>query len=176
MRNHGVGGVAIIAMTIIMGGSPAEGVPAPRQSAGRVESLAWLQGCWQLTAPNRVTEEHWMRPAGGTMLGLSRTIRRIAQRDSTTEFEFLRLYSRDGRLVYAAQPSGQSPAEFTERESGEGSIVFENPQHDFPQRIIYRKRGADSLHARIEGTVNAQSRGIDYRYRRIACEGATSSS
>ena len=32
-----------------------------------------------------------------------------------------------------------------------GEFVFENKQHDFPQRIIYRNPNPDSLYARIEG-------------------------
>jgi hypothetical protein len=150
------------------------GTPAVRDFAARaparIESVAWLHGCWRLASSNRVTEEQWMRPAGGTMLGVSRTVRRVAESDSTTEFEFLRLFVRDGKLVYAAHPSGQAPAEFTENEVGEGSIVFANPQHDFPQRIMYRARGADSVIARIEGTIGGNARGMDFRYRRVSCD------
>ena len=143
----------------------------------RIESVAWLHGCWQRTSANGVIDEQWMRPGGGTMMGLSRTVRRVGQVDSTTEYEFLRLFARDGKLVYAAHPSGQSPAEFTESELGDGSIVFANPQHDFPQRVIYRKRGADSLIARVEGTIGGNARGMDFPYRRVSCDArATSSS
>jgi hypothetical protein len=52
----------------------------------------------------------------------------------------------------------------------DGAITFSNPAHDFPQRIIYRRAGADSLHARIEGTRNGQPRGVDYAYVRVACQ------
>ena len=33
------------------------------------------------------------------------------------------------------------------------TVIFENLEHDFPQRIIYRREG-DRLIARIEGEVN----------------------
>ncbi|HJU89901.1 MAG TPA: DUF6265 family protein [Gemmatimonadaceae bacterium] len=145
-------------------------------NAPRIESVAWLQGCWQRTSTNSVIDEQWMRPGGGTMMGLSRTVRRMGQIDTTTEFEFLRLFARAGKLVYAAHPSGQSPAEFTESESGDASIVFANPQHDFPQRIIYRKRGADSLIARIEGTIGGNTRAMDFPYRRVSCDPSPTSS
>ncbi|HEY0305271.1 MAG TPA: DUF6265 family protein, partial [Longimicrobiales bacterium] len=87
-------------------------------------------------------------------------------------YEFLRLFERAGALVYAAQPSGQKPAEFTSTDITEGQITFTNPQHDFPQRIIYRLgRQHDSLFARIEGTMNGRERGVDFRYARVRCEG-----
>jgi len=43
--------------------------------------------------------------------------------------------------------------------------VFENPRHDFPQRVIYSKTDA-GLTARIEGTMNGKSRGVDFLYAR----------
>ena len=106
-----------------------------------------------------------MRPRGGAMLGMSRTTRG----DSVVEYEHLRIFERGGRTVYAAMPSGQSAAEFETATTGDSLVTFENPAHDFPQRIIYRRRGADSLVARIEGTRNGQPSGIDFPYRRVAC-------
>ena len=50
-------------------------------------------------------------------------------------------------------------------------MIFSNPAHDFPQWIIYRLRGSDSLVARIEGTRNGQLRGIDFPMRRTGCTG-----
>jgi hypothetical protein len=43
---------------------------------------------------------------------------------------------------------------------------WERSAHDFPQRVIYRRRGADSLLARVEGMRGGQLRGLDYPYRR----------
>jgi hypothetical protein len=99
------------------------------------------------------------------MLGMSRTVRG----DSLLEFELLQILERSGRLVYHAQPSGQRPADFEATMVSDTLAVFENPQHDFPQRIIYRRHGTDSLVARIEGTRNGQTRGIDFPYARVSC-------
>ena len=72
-------------------------------------------------------------------------------------------------LVYAARPSGQEPAEFESIAVTDSSITFENAAHDFPQRVIYRRLGADSLVARVEGTRGGRVRGTDFPYRRAAC-------
>ena len=60
---------------------------------------------------------------------------------------------------------------FTSVAVSDSMAVFENPEHDFPQRIIYRRSAADSLHARIEGPRNGQVRGVDFRYGRVSCAG-----
>ena len=137
----------------------------PQGQERLIDRAAFLSGCWSRIAGTRVVEERWMPPRAGTMLGMARTVRG----DTLVEWEFIRLFERNGKLVYAAQPSGQEPAEF-ESESVEGNaITFANPAHDFPQRIKYRAIG-DSLHARIEGASNGRERGIDFRYARVRCD------
>lgn len=131
----------------------------------RAVQLSWLSGCWENRRPGRLTEEHWMTPRGGIMLGMARTTRG----DSLMEFEQVRIGERGGQLVYTAQPSGQAQAEFTSTEVGDSMVVFANPGHDFPQRVIYRRRGADSLLARIEGTMNGNARAVDFPYARGKC-------
>ena len=133
---------------------------------GGIERAAWLAGCWELRTATRVTTEMWMAPSGNVMLGASRTV----SGGTTREFEFLRLSVRGDTLVYTAIPSGQQQTDFKSVGSGASPLVFENPAHDFPQRIIYRRSSADSLVARIEGPgPNGSTRGFDIRMRRAAC-------
>jgi hypothetical protein len=136
---------------------------APAQTA--VTQLAWLAGCWRLDDRGRVVEEQWTRPLGGIMLMAGRTVRG----DTLVEFEQVRLFPRDGRLVYAAAPSGQTPAEFISTVVSDSAVTFENPAHDFPQRVRYRRAGGDSLVARVEGLRRGVLRGIDFAYQRVAC-------
>jgi hypothetical protein len=136
----------------------AEGVPT-------VAQVGWIAGCWEQSAGARLIEEQWMRPRAGLMLGVSRTV--VA--DSLREYEQVALLQRGGHLVYAATPARQAPAEFTSTAVSDSAVTFENPAHDFPQRIIYRRRGADSLIARVEGMRGGQLRGRDFAYRRVPC-------
>ena len=115
-----------------------------------------------------------MRPAGGSMIGMSRTLRRSPSGDSTIAWEFIRVYARGVDLVYAAQPHNQPAAEFVSEKVTDGEVVFANPAHDFPQRILYRRVGKDSLRARVEGTQNGRTRGSDFPYVRAACDSARS--
>jgi hypothetical protein len=101
-------------------------------SAADVSTLAWMSGHWSATIDGVAMEEFWSDPAGGMLVGTHRDVTK-----SKTSFEFMRIEERDGKLVFFAQPSGRPPIQFTAVESSPGRIVFANPAHDFPQRIIY---------------------------------------
>jgi len=133
--------------------------------SARVTQVAWLAGCWEQASGSRLIEEQWTRPRGGLMLGIGRTVRG----DSLVEYEQTRIFERGGRLVYGANPSGQAPAEFESIELSDSSVTFENLDHDFPQRVRYRRRGADSLIGRVEGMRGGKLRGVDFPYARVAC-------
>jgi Domain of unknown function (DUF6265) len=154
---------AVLAMQLRAGAAPA--VPVVPRAPAEVGRLTWLAGCWEQRAGTRLVEEQWMAPRAGTMLGMSRTVRG----DTLVEFEQTRIVQRGERAVYVAAPSGQARAEFEARELTDTSAVFENLAHDFPQRIVYRRRGADSLVARVEATRGGRVRGVDFPYQRVSC-------
>ena len=133
-------------------------------AAGGVERISWLQGCWESVSGDRVIEEHWSAPRAGSMLSIGRTVRGTA----LVEYEFVIVRERGEQLVYIAHPSGQPSAEFLSTTLSPESVVFENPQHDYPQRVGYRRNGA-ALDAWIDGVLNGESRTIDFHYRRAAC-------
>jgi hypothetical protein len=126
-----------------------------------------LKGCWRTTAEGRQTTEHWLKPGGRTMLGMSRTI----AGDQTVEFEFMRIQQEENGAVYLmAIPSGQKEARFKLTKASAKEIVFENPAHDFPQRVIYRFDGKDSLLGRIEGTTKGKEKSSDFPMKRVPCD------
>ena len=129
-----------------------------------IQRVSWLQGCWESERDGQTIEEHWMRPLGGSMLGMSRTVRGKV----LVEYELVVLREDADRLAYEAHPSGQSAAVFKSILVDVGKIVFENPQHDFPQRIGYERRGAN-LTAWIEGTADGKVRRIEFPYKRVDC-------
>ena len=137
------------------------------ETPARIEQVAWLQGCWQLEANGRLVEEQWMAPRGGVMLGMGRTVR-----DGTlVEYESVILREQDGQLAYEAHPSGQMPAVFMLKTRDVAMAVFENPAHDFPQRVGYERKD-DTLSAWIEGTANGVGRRVGFLYHRVACAGS----
>jgi Domain of unknown function (DUF6265) len=160
MRIWQQAGVLLLLAAVGVGATPAR----PHQDS--LDQLRWLAGCWELKRGNRTGLEMWMMPAGGLMMGASRTV----ANGQVTEWERLQLTSKDRQVVYTSLPSGQSETSFTSTQVSDSGFTVENLQHDFPQRIIYRRRGADSLVARIEGPGQQGTRGIDFPMKRVSCE------
>jgi hypothetical protein len=132
-----------------------------------ITALAWMAGCWAPEKGEPGSVEHWLPPAGGTMLGVSRTVKN----GRTLEFEFMQLrVNAEGKLVFIALPSGQKAATFVASSVGKDSVTFENPQHDFPQKVSYRLESSGRLIGRIEGHRGGSVRGIDFPMRRVSCE------
>lgn len=166
----GFSGARAVTMTmaLLIGGAAFAPVQGQGSSSSQdaLAELAWLAGCWRLEAGPRVTDEQWMAPSGGLMMGMSRTV--IGGRVRETERLIIR--ETDGAVDYVADPSGQRETVFTTTR-GDSVWVFANAAHDFPQRIIYRRAAADSLWARIEGEADGQTRAVDFPMVRVACGG-----
>lgn len=158
--------LAPLFLAALVGLAPA----SPWAAEAGVEQLAWLAGCWQAESGEPGSVEHWLPPAGGTMLGVSRTVRQ----GRTVAFEFMQLRRQpDGVLALIPQPSGQPPTIFRLSSLGAAEVVFENPQHDFPQRIVYARPDDTRLLARIEGLRQGLARTIEFSFVRVACEPAS---
>jgi hypothetical protein len=136
---------------------------APAPAKPTVESLSWLAGTWVLERNGRVVTEHWMPPAGGMMLGTSQTV----ANGRTVEYEFVVLRAdAAGDVFYVAKPSGQAETAFKLVTANGRELVFENPAHDFPQRVLYTLKDDGTLLAAIDGTRNGKARRVEFPYRK----------
>lgn len=144
-------------------------VAAFSAQAASVSELAWLAGCWASEGAEPGSGEQWMAPAGGTLLGMSRTVKG----GKTVAHEFMQIREIEpGRLAFIANPSGQAETTFPLLRLTASEVVFENPKHDFPQRVLYRLEENGRLRGRIEGLSNGQPKGVDFPMRRIPCDPA----
>ncbi len=145
------GATAVILLGVVIDRQPAEIAhrAEPAAIAHSIADLGWIAGDWQTPSGGRAQiEEHWTQPGGGTMMGVSRTI----AGGRTVEFEFIRLEERSGDIFYVAHPKARCPGtDFKLTSLTPQAATFENPQHDFPKRIIYRKNADGSLTASIDG-------------------------
>ncbi|MGZ8844528.1 MAG: DUF6265 family protein [Pyrinomonadaceae bacterium] len=130
-------------------------------AAWTISDLGWMAGGWQTDSAGRaVSEEHWTRPAAGSMIGMSRT--RVG--DRTVSYEFLRLEERGEAIYYVASPKGRCPAtDFKLTRLSGQEAVFENPQHDFPKRIIYRKNSDGGLTAIVDAGEGTKSEKFEFK-------------
>jgi hypothetical protein len=119
----------------------------------------WISGYW-LSCKNGVQiAESWFGTGSGTLVGTNLT------QGKQTSFEVLRVGANaQGGLSYYSMPDGAPVAAFAMTSNVYGRAVFENLDHDFPQRIIYRREGS-TLHARIEGEIGGRLKGQDWTFR-----------
>jgi len=164
MTNRDVFALALAASFLLLAGlSAAIHAGQPQDGSGlSIDRLGWISGTWTRTKGDRSMEEHWTSPAGGTMLGVARTV----TGDKTREFEFLRIVQESpDRIVYYASPGGRCPATpFTLTELGENRAVFDNPEHDFPKRISYWLDDTGAMHASIQGDLSEDARKIEWSW------------
>jgi hypothetical protein len=141
---------------------------AGAQSPQRIATIGWLAGCLEMRSGNRVVEEQRMAERAGTMLGMGRTVGARGLGD----YELTLIKEEGDRLLFEAHPKGQPPATFKALTATADSVVFELPEHDFPQRVGYRRVGADSVRAWVEGTMNGTMRRVEFPYARVPCPAA----
>lgn len=156
---------AAVVVMLVLGASRRASTPrgtSALDSAASISGLAWFAGSWETDDHGRYVEEHWTRLAGGTMLGMSRTVRE----GKTIAFEFIRLESRPDGIFYVAQPQGRPPVDFKLAELQGQEATFVNPAHgDHLKKIVYRKNSDGSLTARIEGENGGQAFSQEWLYQ-----------
>jgi hypothetical protein len=141
----------------------------------QVQDLDWLSGRWQQERreePGVVawTVETWAAPKGGVMLGTSLSGRRVENSpsrltsDRAQSFEFMRIAAGpESTLHFYASPNGATAVAFRLVEASAAHAVFQNPDNDYPQRIVYRRTGnrLDATISLLDGT-----RAVSWAYRR----------
>lgn len=132
-----------------------------------ISDLDGMAGCWEHRDEKKsiFISEQWMKPAGTSILGMGRTVKN----NKTTDWEFMRIEQRADGLYFVAQPKDNlEETAFKLISSTLNKVVFENKEHDFPQRVIYKLR-SKTLTGRIEGNSNGKFLGIDFPMNRAKC-------
>ena len=124
--------------------------------------LAWMAGSWTHEQDGVVTREAWLAPLDGRLSGVGQTNRP----GKPARSEFMTITVEPEGLTFTAHVVGQPPTRFVAIASAPGSAVFENRTHDFPQRVLYRRCGAN-LCAGIEGLAGGKPRAERWTYRPV---------
>lgn len=139
---------------------------SPLAAQGRtLVDVHWLAGCWERARPTSRMVELWTPAVNNVMTGTSYSITDTSQR----ELEQLRLFARGDTLIYEAHPSTQRMNEFKSTKITAQEIVFEDPEHDFPQKITYRRVGTDSLIVVTEGDRAGRAQPVIFAFRKAPC-------
>lgn len=122
-----------------------------RNTAGpSLEKLEWMIGTWENKTRRGNVYETWTRNHSKAFAGKSYMINGA----DTMVFENIQLLEEAETLFYIPTVKNQNgglPVRFRLKELSDSSVLFENPEHDFPQAIAYTKKGRDSLLAEISG-------------------------
>lgn len=112
------------------------------------EKLSWIADRWISPPGESITYENWVRLDDTTYSGESHNV----INGITVFAEQLKIEKIGDDIFYTAVVEhNPGPVHFKLVEFNENKAVFENPEHDFPNRIIYMLKDDGSLYARIEG-------------------------
>lgn len=132
----------------------------------QLEQAAWLLGTWQNRSEQAVATETWKKVNDSTYAGKSYV---LAGKD-TVSSEAISLLQSGRDLLYIPVVKGQNaglPVAFTMTRASDKLLVFENPAHDFPQKITYTRISKDSLLAEISGTINGEEESQQFPMTRM---------
>lgn len=121
-----------------------------------IEKAAWLNGSWGNSTPEGELSEKWVKINDSVMHGESYFV--VGGKD-TVFAETVELAETNGKLVYTVTVPGQNneqPVPFEMTSATDKQLVFANPRHDYPSKIVYNKINNDSLVAEISGVQNGK--------------------
>jgi hypothetical protein len=146
---------------VVLAAGTATAPAAAQDSPATIADLNWIAGTWSVANGNQTIEEHWTSAASNAIVGLGRTL----AGDRMVAFEYLRIEARADGVFYVAQPNGRAPTSFRLTKWDGQTAVFENPDHDFPKRIMYTKSGNDAVTALVDGGEGTNA--LTFTYTRI---------
>lgn len=136
--------IVLIAVLLLPGRPGAE-------SAGTepLKQFETLVGEWESVSNGSTYTETWKLSPRGSLEGKA-SMKNPQGKIVLTETLEIRKIGR--HIVYIACVNNSPPVLFTLKDENEvGLWTFENPEHDFPQRIVYRLESDVILHAHVEG-------------------------
>jgi hypothetical protein len=130
-----------------------------------INDFKWLNGWWQSSTPEGVVFEQWT-VAGDALTGKGGFIKGT----DTMVAETILLETAGKDIMYIPTVRGQNndqPVPFKLSYASADSFVFENPEHDFPSVISYRKLSGNALRARISGKINGEEQAESFELNRV---------
>lgn len=124
-------------------------------AAQKSEQLKWMTGTWKINAGSGTIVEQWQIANDSTLTGKTFFLKSSTD---TIPQETIELVYRSGNWQFISTVQGQNnnqPVSFKVIFLKGTEFISENPEHDFPQRIAYR-RIKNQLFASIEGRKNGK--------------------
>jgi hypothetical protein len=110
-----------------------------------------IQGLWEMNSEKAVSYEQWKINPDSSLQGIDFA---IGSNGDTINLEFLEIKKIENDVFYIAAVTGQNegkPVCFKMVEWTRNVFIFENKEHDFPQRIMYYIKNDSLFNVIIEG-------------------------
>lgn len=118
-------------------------------------------GKWKMEVENTLVYEEWTVINDSELMAKSFTI----ENADTSISETIHLKKFSDNWAYVAIPINQSITLFSLTDFTNKKFIFENKEHDFPQRISYEFHKDGKMTASIEGDVNGEFVRKEFSYR-----------
>jgi len=119
----------------------------------------WLDGSWETNEPEDIVGEYWEKESDKRIAGYGYILRDGEQ----LKTEIISIYISGDTMFYAARVPDQNDGKeilFKASLVSEDHLVFKNPEHDFPTRIVYKLVCERTLEINISGRDEEDSRTI----------------
>ncbi len=113
----------------------------PEGPAAQIASMDWLAGLWRGPAWGGTFVAQYTAPEGGMILSTSKLIKE----GKAVYFEFERFEASGAAVTLTPYPKGAAAATFRLTALEGRRATFENPDKDFPTRIVYDRKADDNL-------------------------------
>jgi hypothetical protein len=123
-------------------------------------------GTWQMKTKNGYICERWIKVNNSEL----KSTGFIVKGKDTTILEQVRLINKADGIFYIPIVNGQNsgePTSFKLISSANNEFIFSNPQHDFPQRVVYHFIKPDSIYAWVDGEKNGKYSKENFYYSRV---------
>ncbi|MEX2150601.1 MAG: DUF6265 family protein [Steroidobacteraceae bacterium] len=136
--------------------------PAAAADCAALADLRWLLGDWTAVGDKSSFHESWAELGPQTFVGSG--IERSKTDGAVKGSEALHLLEMAGEVFYISKVAHNDlPVAFRLTGCEQGRFVFENPAHDFPRVLEYRREGGDRLVVRVsDGGKNGFT--LDFRH------------
>lgn len=131
-----------------------------------LDKAQFLVGKWEEKDSLGILQEQWKIENDSTFTGNSYFIQ---NEKDTLHFEQIELVENNKILIYTATVRGENndlPISFQLTESEDSLLVFQNPKHDFPQKITYRLQKNNTLKATVSGIQFGKKASNDYLFKK----------
>jgi len=128
-----------------------------------ITKLHILAGMWEGIQGSGVYHEEWSVESDDSLKGRAYLLKKGEIKNP----ESLKIVQDNGEVYYVAEVAHNSaPVKFRLTDSSDSIFVFENPDHDFPQKITYDLTVPDFLTAVIEAVNDGKLKQVEFSLKR----------